>query len=923
MELLLLIGGLILVAVVLDQRKQLAKLNSQIPDIRRRIVGLSDYIISVEERLPGEGPPKKQQDAAEKAPDTASMSEAIDEPTPNNTIQEMPTEAPISDISAAKSFADNQKSEPKEEAIPNAGDAGKAAFGNLEKDLSTKWLLWAGGAILALGGAFLVKYSVDAGLLGPAARIALGIISGAAMTAGGEYLRRKRSAFEWTEKAPDYLPTTIAAAGIFFMLASIFAGYALFDFFPPIIAYVGLSAVAIGASLLAFWHGRYMAWLGLLAGMLIPALVSTGGGNPWALFPFIGLIAVASLWIAREKAWADVAIGALTAATLWVPAWIITRWEVQDIIPVGLFILLIAAANHYTTRGASPYRASDRSLNSLIPTHIIGLLGDMINAALVILVVSLVRIDHYGAVSLMLALVSFGALFALAMRDQEFDVGGLAAVLGTGLLLLTWHTPQLINSYVEPALRDGGVALWSPVLSPNAIIFMIASLIAAIAVSGPIIARLPKLGRQTLWGAIAAATPPLIMILVWWRIRDFDSDIPFAITSMIMALIMSAAAYRFNQKAHWSGDTAVAGFAAAATASLSLAFVMILRDATLTLALTLQLAALGWIWRQTRIKGLRIIAILLALAVLVRLFLNPELLEYHGGTGLIFNWLLWAYLIPSGLFVLAGRLFKDPAADDKKADGLADLLSVGAVMLGVAYTTLELRVLLTASNQIDGDPTNFEAAIQTINWALASLTLYYHYVRSGRMVFGWLSRIMSVATALALLAGGGIASNVFISDFLKDIDGVPLFNIMTLQLVLPALIYGTKAWLANGYDHPKSAKIYGLITFGLGLFWISSEIRFAFWYFTDALSIGEWEMYSYSVAWLLVAVGVIVTGLRIDSQTLRKGGLVMLAVVVLKVFLIDMGALEGLARALSFIGLGGAMIGLGYLYQRLTKREAA
>ena len=46
----------------------------------------------------------------------------------------------------------------------------------------------------------------------------------------------------------------------------------------------------------------------------------------------------------------------------------------------------------------------------------------------------------------------------------------------------------------------------------------------------------------------------------------------------------------------------------------------------------------------------------------------------------------------------------------------------------------------------------------------------------------------------------------------------------------------------------------------------------------------------------------------------------MAAVVTLtiaKVFLIDMSGLEGVYRALSFIGLGLVLVGIGSLYQRL------
>jgi uncharacterized membrane protein len=45
---------------------------------------------------------------------------------------------------------------------------------------------------------------------------------------------------------------------------------------------------------------------------------------------------------------------------------------------------------------------------------------------------------------------------------------------------------------------------------------------------------------------------------------------------------------------------------------------------------------------------------------------------------------------------------------------------------------------------------------------------------------------------------------------------------------------------------------------------------------------------------------------------------------VLKVFLVDMSDLTGIYRALSFLGLGVVLIGIGWFYQRLLfPRRAA
>uniref|UniRef100_UPI003983A867 DUF2339 domain-containing protein n=1 Tax=Sphingorhabdus sp. TaxID=1902408 RepID=UPI003983A867 len=52
---------------------------------------------------------------------------------------------------------------------------------------------------------------------------------------------------------------------------------------------------------------------------------------------------------------------------------------------------------------------------------------------------------------------------------------------------------------------------------------------------------------------------------------------------------------------------------------------------------------------------------------------------------------------------------------------------------------------------------------------------------------------------------------------------------------------------------------------------------------------------------------------------LRLAGLLLLTLVTLKVFLVDAAALSGVLRILSFLGLGIALIGIGWAYGRLMQ----
>ncbi len=71
-----------------------------------------------------------------------------------------------------------------------------------------------------------------------------------------------------------------------------------------------------------------------------------------------------------------------------------------------------------------------------------------------------------------------------------------------------------------------------------------------------------------------------------------------------------------------------------------------------------------------------------------------------------------------------------------------------------------------------------------------------------------------------------------------------------------------------------------------------------------------------SVLWLGYAALLILVGVRIEAPALRWQGLVLIGVVIAKVFLIDLAFLARTYRVLSFLILGGLLIGLSFLYQK-------
>ena len=70
-----------------------------------------------------------------------------------------------------------------------------------------------------------------------------------------------------------------------------------------------------------------------------------------------------------------------------------------------------------------------------------------------------------------------------------------------------------------------------------------------------------------------------------------------------------------------------------------------------------------------------------------------------------------------------------------------------------------------------------------------------------------------------------------------------------------------------------------------------------------------------------IAAALLGAGLRLRASGLRWASLVVLVVTVLKVFLYDLGSLEGLARVGSFLGLAVCLLGVSLLYGKVLGHD--
>ena len=86
---------------------------------------------------------------------------------------------------------------------------------------------------------------------------------------------------------------------------------------------------------------------------------------------------------------------------------------------------------------------------------------------------------------------------------------------------------------------------------------------------------------------------------------------------------------------------------------------------------------------------------------------------------------------------------------------------------------------------------------------------------------------------------------------------------------------------------------------------------------------GGAEQYTYSIAWLIFGVALLGVGIVFNSQRARLASAAVIALTILKAFVVDVWTVTGVYRALSFICLGVVLMAIAWLYQRVLFRKQA
>jgi uncharacterized membrane protein len=153
----------------------------------------------------------------------------------------------------------------------------------------------------------------------------------------------------------------------------------------------------------------------------------------------------------------------------------------------------------------------------------------------------------------------------------------------------------------------------------------------------------------------------------------------------------------------------------------------------------------------------------------------------------------------------------------------------------------------------------------------------------------------------------------------QNVGSLPIINYLFITYgitILWNLIGARELKYFDKNDWAKYVKAFALLI----LFsFVTLNVRQLFHgEFINSGDITNPEIYSYSAAWLLTGIGLLVMGIMRQSRMIRIASLVMMILTVGKVFLYDASELEGLYRVFSFFGLGLCLMGLSYFYTRFV-----
>ncbi len=776
---------------------------------------------------------------------------------------------------------------------------------SLEELVGAQWSVWVGGLALLVGALFLLRYTIEAGFFTPMMRVFMAALMGLIGIGLGEFLRRKDDKARVPNALKDiaenaYIPGVLTGVGIFALLGSAYAAYALYGFIGPTVAFILMGLISLGGMFLGALHGPKLASLGLAASLATPLFIHTSEPNYLALWGYLGLVAAAAIHLARRRDWVWLSLLSLFGLLGWS---LLSIGAVQQSPDRWIWALFMAVTFGVILWLSDPNQDDDETGFDA---------GKFLS-----------RIDHWTV--LIWAIIAAGVIL-VGQTVEQFSTPHLFTgfVFAKLFLIVSFIRPAQKWLLIPAGLLWVGLTLGLMDYHPDAASYRMIATIAGVLMAVGILALIAHNIRQTrsvteqiIW-AVAGAAFPLLAVSIWGP--DMLGHIPQAWLFLGLGLVIAATIewlWRKGECSDWPLSLLSTG---AGLALFGFAVHQFDNEGRLiTYLVGILLCAGAFNARQIRSlpTGAAIFAALTAYHILIDLRLGD-----HVGPQIFAN-ALWFYtalpaLVCAAAAWLLGRTRVDIWSEGQKAFALA---------FAALFVVFQIHHFMNGGELSASRFSLEELALQVLaglSFTLGgTLVTGRHSDNSDIRLIPFLMSGVSILTMAVFVLGVCLIKNPLFDGAL--VKGGFVFNSLFLAYLLPALVLGLVAYLGRKTRPGWYLALAGGLSLISWMIYITSMIRYGFQ--GAKVDLVNWpqdaEMYVISAAWLLTGIALLAIGIKTRRLDIRAASAVIIVLTILKTFLVDMASLEGVLRAMSFVGLGLVLIVIGRVYQRILFNQSA
>ena len=225
---------------------------------------------------------------------TEPVQEAVQtEPVQETVKTEYTQKTAATETAQRSTSAESRQSAPSKPQEETIFDKLRDNF-DWEKFIGENLIMKLGILIVLIGVAIGGKYALEHQLLSPTMRIIIGTLFGAALQGVAIKLKKEY-------KKLSAVLASGAMATLYFMT---YFAYDFYGLIPMPVAFVLMTLITVATVWQACTYDmEVIAIIGLVAAYVIPFMLSTGEGSPWALFSYISIINAGVMFISVKRYW--------------------------------------------------------------------------------------------------------------------------------------------------------------------------------------------------------------------------------------------------------------------------------------------------------------------------------------------------------------------------------------------------------------------------------------------------------------------------------------------------------------------------------------------------------------------------------------------------------------------------------------------